>query len=239
MHYGFDKEFNDLIQRLDLFEHPALGVAHREHFHPLLRPTRHVEKVHLNAKDSMSPVCAEWLAALRPMMNFQVLTSINGIARCVVKYIVKLDKGYRCTVCSDANTEATIRVENQFLQPTKILKSRIYKDKTFKQSRKSRHVTGRAIAFVSSTPPPFRAFLRPPGHPPPCVSRCSLHPAHPTPPLLLVPSSITAFALWLCNQSPPKQTSPPPRSAHTPTLIIALFVGAAPRVLDPPYVSHI
>ena len=85
--YVFGKEFNELMQILDLFEPPAVSVSvvHGEFFHPLLKSTRHVRKVHTNAKDNMSPVCAEWFAALKSMMNYQVLTSINGGAWYVVK----------------------------------------------------------------------------------------------------------------------------------------------------------
>ena len=39
-------------------------------------------------------------------------------------------------------------VERQFLHNTKIVTSKIYEDKAFKKSRKSKHPTGRAIAFV-------------------------------------------------------------------------------------------
>ena len=81
-------------------------------------------------------------------MNYQILTGTNRVARYVVKYIVKLDECNRITVWADAHTGAAIRVEKQFLHNTKIVTSKIYEEKAFKKSRKSKHPTGRAIAFV-------------------------------------------------------------------------------------------
>ena len=94
IHYIFSREFNDLMQRLDLYQPPDVGVhIEGEYFHPILKPTRYIGKVHPGARDNISPVCAEWFAALRSMMNYQILTNTNGVARYVVKYIVKLDEG--------------------------------------------------------------------------------------------------------------------------------------------------
>ena len=59
IHYIFSKELNDLMQRLDMYQLPGVGV-HIEggYFHPILKPTRHIGKVHPGARDNMSPVCA-------------------------------------------------------------------------------------------------------------------------------------------------------------------------------------
>ena len=66
IHYIFSREFNDLMQCLDLYQPPDAGVhIEREYFHPILKPTRHIGKVHPSASDNLSPVCAEWFAALK------------------------------------------------------------------------------------------------------------------------------------------------------------------------------
>ena len=146
--YKFSNEFNQLMEKLELYKPPDIGHNDGEYLHPLLQPTRHIGKVHQNATDNMSPVCAEWFAATRSMMNYQVLTGTNGVARYVVKYIVKLDEGNRCTVWADAKSGAVVKVDHQILHNTKITTSKINENKAFEKSRRRDHPTGRAIAFV-------------------------------------------------------------------------------------------
>ena len=78
IHYIFCKEFNDSVQRLDLFETLDVVVIYGEYFHPLLRPTRHVGKVHLNVQDNISPVCAEWFTELMSMVTIRSLSALMG-----------------------------------------------------------------------------------------------------------------------------------------------------------------
>ena len=61
-------------------------------------------------------------------MNYQVMHGTNGVACYVVKYVVKLDEGNRCTVWADAHSGATMQVENQFLHNTKIVRSKFYEE---------------------------------------------------------------------------------------------------------------
>lgn len=146
--YVYSDEFIELMDKLDLYNEPEVGVFQGDFKLPLLNPRRHVGKVHHGATDNMSPVCNEWFAALRSMMNYQVMHGTNGVARYVVKYVVKLDDGNRCTVWADAHSGATMRVENQFLHNTKIVRSKIYEEKAHERSRGGKHPSGRAIAFV-------------------------------------------------------------------------------------------
>ena len=148
--YVFSDEFKALMEKLDLYEPPEVGGFQGEFFHKLLTPTRHVGKVMPGARDNMSPVCLDWFAALKSMMNFQILTSTNGVARYVVKYVVKLDEGNRCTVYADAHSGSTLKVEKQFLHNTKIASSKINEDKALERSRKRDLPHGRAVSFVET-----------------------------------------------------------------------------------------
>ena len=84
LQYAFSEEFNNLMKSLNLYEPPEVGVLYGNYFHHLLNPTCHIGKCHPMARDNMLPVCAEWFAALRSMMNFKILTGTNGVARYVV-----------------------------------------------------------------------------------------------------------------------------------------------------------
>ena len=116
--------------------------------HEMLHPKRHMGAVHLAARCNMSPVVDKFFAATRSMQNAQILHGTNGVARYVVKYIVKLDDGNRCTVWEDSHTGAVMRAEHHFLHNTKITSSKANEDKAFKKSRDWHKPSGRAIAFT-------------------------------------------------------------------------------------------
>ena len=95
----------------------------------------------------MSPVIPEFFAVTKSMQNVQILHGTNGVAKYVVKYIVKFDQGNRCVVWANSHTGAVLRAEHQFLHNTKVTGSKINEDKVHKASRKWRHPEGRAISF--------------------------------------------------------------------------------------------
>ncbi len=53
----------------------------------LFKPTRHFGRCDLKAKENMSPVITEMFGATWSMQNAPVLTTTNGVARYVVKYV--------------------------------------------------------------------------------------------------------------------------------------------------------
>ena len=113
-----------------------------------LVPKRHMGRIHPEARCNMSPVIPELFGATKSMQNAQVITGTNGVARYVVKYIVKLDQGNRCTVWADPHSGAVMQIQKDFLHNTKITSSKINEDKAHEKSRKWYHPTGRAIAFT-------------------------------------------------------------------------------------------
>ena len=80
------------------------------------------------------------------MQNAQVLTGTNGVARYVVKYVVKLDEGNRCVVWADSHSGAVIQAQHTFLHNTKITSSKANEDKSFAKFWESKHPVGKAIA---------------------------------------------------------------------------------------------
>ncbi len=64
----------------------------------LFRPTRHFGRCDPKAKENMSPVIPEIFAATQSMQNAQVMTTTNGVARYVVKYVTQRDQNNQVTV---------------------------------------------------------------------------------------------------------------------------------------------
>ena len=114
----------------------------------LLNPTKHIGKIHRGEDDNLSPAVADWFAVWRSQMNYQILHGTNGAARYVVKYVVKMDDGNRCTVYADAHNPSKMKVENQFLHNTKIVTSKINEDKAHEKSRKRKLPNGRSVGYV-------------------------------------------------------------------------------------------
>ena len=57
--YVYSGEFIELMDKLNLYNEPKVGVFQGDFKLPLLNPRRHVGKVHHGATDNMSPVCNE------------------------------------------------------------------------------------------------------------------------------------------------------------------------------------
>jgi hypothetical protein len=62
-------------------------------------------------------------AATESMQNLQVVRNTNGVARYVVKYIVKKDAGNRITLGANFHSGARMNVDEKFLHNTKITHS--------------------------------------------------------------------------------------------------------------------
>ena len=151
MYFDFSDACRNILERSGLWEPPTEpphpDYPHGKFHSDLLLPKRHMGRVHPEARCNMSPVFPEFFAATKSMQNAQILTGTNGVAKYVVKYVVKLDQGNRCNVWADAHTGAIMRVDHQFLHNTKIASSKHNEDKAHEKSKSWNKPTGRAIAF--------------------------------------------------------------------------------------------
>jgi hypothetical protein len=86
-------------------------------------------------------------AATESMQNIQVVRNTNGVARYVVKYVVKKDKGNRITLGADFHSGARMNADKIFLHNTKITHSRINKEKALEKSKNRKRPSGRGIAY--------------------------------------------------------------------------------------------
>jgi hypothetical protein len=84
---------------------------------------RHYGPCNPNATENILPVNGVLFAATKSMQNLQVVRNTNGVARYVVKYIVKKDKGNRITLGANFHLGARMNVDEKFLHNTKITRS--------------------------------------------------------------------------------------------------------------------
>ena len=148
LHYKFSEACRNILQKTCLWDPPTPEAPNGTIRSNLLQPRRHMGKVHPAATCNMSPVIPEFFAITKSQQNAQILHGSNGVAKYVVKYIVKLDQGNRCVVWADAHSGAVMQAEHQFLHNTKITSSKKNEEKAFEKSRKKFHPVGRAIAFT-------------------------------------------------------------------------------------------
>ncbi len=80
------------------------------------------------------------------MQNLQVVRNTNGVARYVMKYIVKKDKGNRITLGANFHSGARMNVDKKILPNTKIIRSRVNKEKALEKSKSMKRLSGRGIA---------------------------------------------------------------------------------------------
>jgi hypothetical protein len=109
-------------------------------------PRRHYGPCNPNATENMSPVNPVLFAATESMQNIQVVRNTNGVARYVVKYVVKKDEGNRITLGADFHSGARMNADEKFLHNTKITRSRINKEKALDKSKNRKRQSGRGIA---------------------------------------------------------------------------------------------
>ena len=137
----------DALQLCGLYEPPSKEWPTGRFFDPMLNPKRHVGKVTPSATENMSPVNPRFFALTRSMQNAQVITETNGVSRYVVKYVIKMDHGNRCTIFADARTGAVLSAEYQFLHNTKITRSAKNEDEAHASSRRKGKPNGRFISY--------------------------------------------------------------------------------------------
>jgi len=94
----------------------------------------------------MSPVNPVLFAATESIQNIQVVRNTNGVARYVVKYVVKKDEDNRITLGADFHSGARMNADEKFLHNTKITCSRINEEKALEKSKNRKRPSGRGIA---------------------------------------------------------------------------------------------
>ena len=137
------------LERCGYYKPPGKGEVEGEFSHPMLNSTRHMGRVNPAATENLSPVCDEWFAATQSTSNFQFLGGTNGVARYVVKYVVKIDKNNRVVLWADSHSGAKVRAEYNFLHNTKIVTSAKNEEKAHELSRGRDHPIGRAFPVVN------------------------------------------------------------------------------------------
>ena len=135
----------DALQQCKLYEPPSNEWPNGRFLHPMLKPKRHMGKVTPSARENMSPVNPRFFALTRSMQNLQVITETNGVSRYVVKYVIKMDRGNRCSIWADAHTGSVLRADYQFLHNTKISRSAKNEDEAHAKSRRKGKPSGRFI----------------------------------------------------------------------------------------------
>jgi hypothetical protein len=94
----------------------------------------------------MSPVIFEMFGAAQPMQNAQVMTTTNGVAHYVVKYVAERDQNIQVTNAPSVHNSANMQVDTKFLHNTKITCSRINEDKAHQKSNCKHQLCKRAVS---------------------------------------------------------------------------------------------
>jgi hypothetical protein len=144
--FSLSPECMETLERIGVYKPPADGAMKGTFENELFRPTRHFGRCDPKAKENMSPVICELFGATKSMQNVQVMTTTNGVARYVVKYVTKLDQNNQVTVAPSVHNSAQMQVNTKFLHNTKITRSRINEDKAHHKSNRKHQPCGRAIS---------------------------------------------------------------------------------------------
>ncbi len=112
----------------------------------LFRPTRHFGHCDPKAKENMSPVIPEMFGATQSMQNAQVMTTTNGVAHYVVKYVMERDQNNQVPFAPSVHNSANMQVDTKSLHNTKITHSRINEDKAHQKSNRKNQPCRRAVS---------------------------------------------------------------------------------------------
>jgi hypothetical protein len=123
--FSLSSQCMETLERIGVYKPPVDGALKGTFENVLFRPTRHDGRCDPKAKENMSPVIPEIFGATRSMQNAQVMTTMNGVARYVVKYLTDRDQNNQITVAPSVHNSANMRVDTKFLHNTKITCSRI------------------------------------------------------------------------------------------------------------------
>ncbi len=127
--FSLSSECMKTLERIGVYKPPVDGALKGTFENGLFKPTHHVGCCDSKAKENMSPVIPEMFGATQSMQNAQVMTTTNGVARYVAKYITERDQNNQVTVAPSVHNSANMLVDTKFLHNTKINCSRINEEK--------------------------------------------------------------------------------------------------------------
>ena len=145
--FSLSPECMEMLERIGVYKPPVDEALKGTFENELFRPTRHFGRCDPKAKENMSPVIPEIFAATQSMQNAQVMTTTNGVACYVVKYVTQRDQNNQVTVAPSVHNSANMQVDTKFLHNTKITRSRINEDKAHQKSNRKHQPCGRAVSF--------------------------------------------------------------------------------------------
>ena len=145
--FSLSPECMETLERIGVYKPPVDEALKGTFENELFRPTRHFGRCDPKAKENMSPVIPELFGATQSMQNAQVMTTTNGVARYVVKYVTQRDQNNQVTVAPSVHNSANMQVDTKFLHNTKITRSRINEDKAHQKSNRKHQPCGRAVSF--------------------------------------------------------------------------------------------
>jgi hypothetical protein len=138
-------ECMEALERIGVYKPPVDGALKGTFENELFRPTCHFRRCDPKAKEIMSPVIPELFGATQSMQNAQVMTTTNGVACYVVKYITQHDQNNQVTIAPSVHNSANMQVDTNFLHNTKTTCFRINEDKAHQKSNCKHQPCGRAV----------------------------------------------------------------------------------------------
>jgi hypothetical protein len=144
--FSLSPECMETLERIGVYKSPVDGALKGTFENELFRPTCYFGRCDPKAKENMSPVIPELFGATQSMQNAQVMTTTNGVAHYVVKYVTQCDQNNQVTVALSVHNSANMQVDTIFLHNTKITCSRINEDKAHQKSNRKHQPCGRAVS---------------------------------------------------------------------------------------------
>jgi hypothetical protein len=136
----------ETLEHIGVYKPPVDGALKGPFENVLFRPTRHLGCCDPKAKENTSPVIPAMFGATQSMQNAQVMTTKNGVACYVVKYVTELDQNNKVNVAPSVHSSANMQVDTKFLRNTKITCSRINEDKAHQKSNQKNRPCGIAVS---------------------------------------------------------------------------------------------
>ena len=134
--FSLSAECMETLERIGVYKPPVDGALRGTFENVLFRPTRHFGRCDPKAKENMSPVIPELFGATQSMQNAQVMTTTNGVARYVAKYVTERDQNNQVTVAPSVHNSANMLVDTKFLQTPRLL---------VQESMKKRHTRNQIV----------------------------------------------------------------------------------------------
>jgi hypothetical protein len=112
--FSLSSESMETLERIGVNKPPMDGALKGTFENEMFRPTHHFGRCDPKAKENMSPVIPKMFGATQSMQNAQVMTTTNGVARYVVKYVTERDQNNQVTVAPSVHNSANMQVDTNF-----------------------------------------------------------------------------------------------------------------------------